>query len=99
MAGRRRGSLFLHRAVPLEGVTQAGRTRNGLAYFEAFYTLVRAAGVDHLFVLIDQLEDLATAKNIPRSTRQREVGRFRDIFAETAGGVSPARNGRPGWRR
>jgi hypothetical protein len=69
----------------LEGVTQAGRTRNGLAYFEAFYTLVRAAGVEHLFVLIDQLEDLATAKNIPRSTRQREVGRFRDIFAETAG--------------
>jgi hypothetical protein len=69
----------------LEGVTQAGRTRNGLAYFEAFYTLVRAAGVDHLFVLVDQLEDLATAKNIPRSTRQREVGRFRDIFAETAG--------------
>ena len=66
-------------------MTQAGRTRNGLAYFEAFYTLVRAAGVDHLFVLIDQLEDLATAKNIPRSTRQREVRRFRDIFAETAG--------------
>jgi hypothetical protein len=69
----------------LEGVSQSGRTRNGLAYFEAFYSLVRGAGVKHLFVFIDQLEDLATAKNIPRSTRQREVGRFRDIFAETAG--------------
>lgn len=69
----------------LEHVSQVSRTRNGLAYFEALYTLVRAAGVDHLFVFIDQLEDLATAKNIPRSTRQREVGRFRDIFAETAG--------------
>jgi len=69
----------------LEQVTQAGRTRNGLAYFEAFYSLVRAAAVEHLFVFIDQLEDLATARNIPRATRQREVGRFRDIFAETAG--------------
>lgn len=69
----------------LENVSQANRTRNGLAYFEAFYCLVRAARVEHLFVFIDQLEDLATAKNIPRSTRQREVGRFRDIFAETAG--------------
>src|SRR6267378_3038575 len=69
----------------LEEVTSAGRTRNGLAYFEAFYSLVRAAGVKHLFVFIDQLEDLATSAKIPRSTRQREVGRFRDIFAETAG--------------
>ncbi len=69
----------------LESVTQAGRSRNGLAYFESFYCLVRAAGVSHLFVFIDQLEDLATATKIPRSTRQREVGRFRDIFAETAG--------------
>lgn len=69
----------------LEQVTSTGRTRNGLAYFEAFYTLVRASGIEHLFVFIDQLEDLATARNVPRSTRQREVGRFRDIFAETAG--------------
>lgn len=69
----------------LEGVSQASRTRNGLAYFEALYCLVRGSGVDHFYVFIDQLEDLATAKNIPRSTRQREVGRFRDIFAETAG--------------
>lgn len=69
----------------LEEVTSAGRTRNGLAYFEAFYSLIRAAEISHLFVFIDQLEDLATATKIPRSTRQREVGRFRDIFAETAG--------------
>lgn len=69
----------------LAQVSQPGRARNGLAYFEAFYSLVRAAGVEHLFVFIDQLEDLATARNVPRATRQREVGRFRDIFAETAG--------------
>jgi hypothetical protein len=69
----------------LEKVTSAGRSRNGLSYFEAFYTLVRAAGVEHLFVFVDQLEDLATAKNVPRATRQREVGRFRDIFAEASG--------------
>jgi hypothetical protein len=30
-----------------EQVTQAGRTRIGLAYFEALHTLVRAAGVQH----------------------------------------------------
>jgi hypothetical protein len=69
----------------LEAVSQAGRTRNGLSYFEAFYCLVRCAEIEHLFVFIDQLEDLAMAKNVPRATRQREVGRFRDIFAETAG--------------
>ena len=69
----------------LSQVTRPSRTRNGLAYFEALYCLVRAAGVGHLFVFVDQLEDLATARNIPRATRQREVGRFRDIFAETAG--------------
>lgn len=69
----------------LERVSPASRARNGLAYFEAFYSLVRAAEVQHLFVFIDQLEDLATAANVPRATRQREVGRFRDIFAETAG--------------
>jgi hypothetical protein len=34
---------------------------------------------------IDQVENLATAKNIPRSTRQREVGRLHDIFAEIGG--------------
>jgi hypothetical protein len=66
-------------------VSQPGRARNGLAYFEAFYSLVRAAEIEHLFVFIDQLEDLATARNVPRATRQREVGRFRDIFAETSG--------------
>ncbi len=69
----------------LAQVTRASRTRNGLSYFEALYCLVRAAGVQHLFVFVDQLEDLATARNISRATRQREVGRFRDIFAETAG--------------
>lgn len=69
----------------LSEVSRAGRSRNGLAYFEALYSLVRAAGIDHLFVFVDQLEDLATARNVPRATRQREVGRFRDIFAETAG--------------
>ncbi len=74
-----------HVLTTLGKVSQPGRTRNGLAYFEAFYCLVRAAGIKHLFVFIDQLEDLATARNVPKATRQREVGRFRDIFAETAG--------------
>ena len=69
----------------LSQVTRASRTRNGLSYFEALYCLARASGVQHLFVFVDQLEDLATARNISRATRQREVGRFRDIFAETAG--------------
>ena len=74
-----------HVLSALGKVSQPSRTRNGLAYFEAFYCLIRAAGIKHLFVFIDQLEDLATARNVPKATRQREVGRFRDIFAETAG--------------
>ena len=79
-------SCDLERVLSALGrVSQPSRTRNGLAYFEAFYSLVRAAGITHLFVFIDQLEDLATARNVPKATRQREVGRFRDIFAETAG--------------
>lgn len=69
----------------LSEITAFRRTRNGLVYFEGLFALVRAAGVQHLFVFIDQLEDLATAQNVPRATRQREVGRFRDIFAETVG--------------
>ena len=69
----------------LAEITSFRRTRNGLVYFEGLFSLVCAAGVQHLFVFIDQLEDLATAKNVPRATRQREVGRFRDIFAETIG--------------
>ena len=35
-------------------------------------------------VFVDQLEDLATTQTVTKAKRSREVGRMRDIIAETA---------------
>jgi hypothetical protein len=67
----------------LSGVSQASRIRNGLAYFDFAFTIISAAGVRHLFLFIDQLEDLATTPTVAKAKRTREVGRMRDIIAET----------------
>lgn len=78
-------------AVPDEGgsvlanalaeVSDASRQRSGLDYFEAFFTLAQAAGVYHVFVFVDQLEDLANS-TVPRAKRSKEVERIRDVAFE-----------------
>jgi hypothetical protein len=66
----------------LAGVSPAARLRNGLAYFDFAVTVLHAASVDHVFVFVDQLEDLATTRTVSNAKRSREIGRLRDIIAE-----------------
>src|SRR5262249_43945064 len=42
-----------------------------------------AAGIDHLFLMIDQLEDLATTRSVTAPKRSREIGRIRDLLEKT----------------
>lgn len=60
--------------------SQAARLRNGLQYFDFLLTVLAAGGIDHLFVFVDQLEDLATNKSINSAKRSREIGRIRDLL-------------------
>jgi hypothetical protein len=68
----------------LSGVSDASRIRSGLSYFDFVFTIASAAGVPHFCVFVDQLEDLATTPTVTKAKRSREVGRLRDIIAETA---------------
>jgi hypothetical protein len=70
------GSLL----VQLSAASQAARLRNGLQYFDFLLIALAAAGIDHLFVFVDQLEDLATNKSINSAKRSREIGRIRDLL-------------------
>jgi hypothetical protein len=70
-----------HLAAVLATVSDASRQRSGLDFFEAFFTLAQAAGVPHVFVFVDQLEDLANS-GVPRLKRSREVERIRDVALE-----------------
>ena len=67
----------------LTNVSPASRVRNGLAYFDFAFTVIAAAGIRHLFMFVDQLEDLATTQTVTKAKRTREVGRLRDIISET----------------
>lgn len=69
-------------AAFLGEVSPASRVRNGLAYFDFAFSLAAAAGIKHFFVLVDQLEDLATNQTVTKAKRSREVGRLRDVIAE-----------------
>jgi hypothetical protein len=68
----------------LSEVSDASRIRSGLSYFDFVFTIASAAGVPHFCVFVDQLEDLATTPTVTKAKRTREVGRLRDIIAETA---------------
>ena len=56
------------------------RLRNGLHYLDFALAALAAAGVDHLYLMIDQLEDLATTRTITAAKRSREIGRIRDML-------------------
>jgi hypothetical protein len=72
------GASYLHQQ--LSQVSQASRLRNGLQYLDFLMAVLAAAGVDHLYLFIDQLEDLATNKSITSAKRSREIGRIRDLL-------------------
>ena len=64
-------------------VSPTARLRNGLQYLDFALAVLSAAGIDHLFLMIDQLEDLATNRSVTSAKRSREIGRIRDFLEST----------------
>jgi hypothetical protein len=64
----------------LSSVSSTARLRNGLQYLDFALAVLAAAGIDHLFLMIDQLEDLATNRSVTAPKRSREIGRIRDLL-------------------
>jgi hypothetical protein len=65
----------------VDEVTPAKRSRSGASFLATFLVMVKAAGINHVLLCCDQLEDFAA----PTTTRQRrsiEVERFRDYILE-----------------
>ena len=64
----------------LHEVSPTMRLRSGLRYFDFALGALATAGVDHIYVMIDQLEDLATTRTVTAAKRSREIGRIRDML-------------------
>ncbi|MFJ8336278.1 hypothetical protein [Streptomyces sp. NPDC094437] len=69
-------------AEHLRLVTPMSRSRNGAAYMATFLLFAAAAGMKHVLVFCDQLEDLASTMTA-KAKRGLEVERFRDVLVET----------------
>ena len=61
-------------------VSSATQIRNGLHYLDFAMIALAAAGVSKVFLMIDQLEDLATNGSLSAARRGREIGRIRDLL-------------------
>ena len=61
-------------------VSATARLRNGLHYLDFALAALATAGINHLYLMIDQLEDLATTRTITAAKRSREIGRIRDML-------------------
>ncbi|MFF2702019.1 hypothetical protein ACFVUQ_27115 [Streptomyces cyaneofuscatus] len=66
----------------LNSIKAATRSRNGAVFFATFLLYAAAAGMKHVLVCCDQLEDLASS-NTAKSKRDLETERFRDVLVET----------------
>ena len=64
----------------LGSVSGATQIRTGLHYLDFAMIALAAAGVRKVFLMIDQLEDLATNNSLPAARRRREIGRIRDLL-------------------
>jgi hypothetical protein len=69
--------------LALAAASSTARLRNGLQYMDFGLAVLAAAGIDHLFLMIDQLEDLATNRSVTSPKRSREIGRIRDLLEST----------------
>lgn len=69
----------------LAEISFASRSRNGLAFFEAAFACLAAAGVQHVFLFMDQLEYMVTNKTVTKAQKSREIARFRSVFTQHAG--------------
>jgi hypothetical protein len=65
----------------VDGITETKRTRSGAMYLATFLTFVKAAGINHVLLCCDQLEDFA-ATTTTRQKRTIETERFRDYILE-----------------
>ena len=61
-------------------VSSATQIRTGLHYLDFAMIALAAAGVRKVFLMIDQLEDLATNNTLSAARRRREIGRIRDLL-------------------
>ena len=61
-------------------VSSATQIRTGLNYLDFAMIALAAAGVRKVFLMIDQLEDLATNRSLSAARRRREIGRIRDLL-------------------
>jgi hypothetical protein len=69
-------------AAALGQVTPATRMRSGIEFLDFAITALAAGGIDHLFLFVDQLEDLATNRAMTSAKRSREISRIRDLLEE-----------------
>lgn len=67
--------------VHIDEVSPTKRTRSGASYLATFLLVVKAAGVNHVLLCCDQLEDFA-ATTTTRQKRVLETERFRDYILE-----------------
>lgn len=66
----------------LDQVKPASRTRNGGVFLATFLLFAAAAGMRHVLLCCDQLEDLASTTTA-KAKRDLETERFRDVILET----------------
>jgi hypothetical protein len=62
-------------------VTSTRRTRNGASYLATLLIYIKAAGIPHVLLCCDQLEDFA-ATTTSKAKRTLEIERFRDYLLE-----------------
>ena len=65
----------------IDAVSPARRARNGASYLATLLLVAKAAGIDHVLLCCDQLEDFA-ATTTSRQKRTLETERFRDYILE-----------------
>ncbi|MFD7103985.1 hypothetical protein [Streptomyces celluloflavus] len=64
------------------GITPTTRSRSGAVQMATFLLFAAAAGMKHVLLFCDQLEDLANS-GTAKAKRELEVERFRDLIVET----------------
>jgi hypothetical protein len=64
----------------LSEVSDASRLRNGIQYFTGALYILAAAGIEKVFLMLDQLEDLGKKGALSAAKRRREIGRIRDML-------------------
>ena len=69
-------------AAHIDSVTANRRTRNGASYLATLLVVIKTAGINHVILCCDQLEDFA-ATTTTRQKRTLETERFRDYVLET----------------